>query len=191
MPRRGAAGTTARVYPGSENMAAAGLVLVRLLVLAAVVSTLTALNDPTCECPDGFKLCAGHCLRRLDRALTYDEARIMCAGLGAHLAVPRTEAENQCADSAAAGQLVWLGVTEVPGDEGHYVGADACGDVPVGQFWASGQPENYGPRGEDRVVMVPHDSGTVHAVGWHDNPAEQEWHPLCQRSLFYRPDCLN
>ena len=113
----------------------------------------------------------------------------MCAGLDSHLAVPRTETENQCAIDAAAGKLVWLGVTEVPEDEGHYVGADACGNVPTELFWATNQPENFGPHGEDRVVMVPPNSGTEHAVGWHDNPAEHEWSPLCQLALFYRPDC--
>ena len=141
-----------------------------------------SVSDYECSCPAGFHLCAGHCLRRLDRGLTFDEAVIMCAGLDAHLAVPRTSAENQCAIDAAGDNKVWLGGTEVPGHEGHYVGADACGDLQP--FWAPTQPDNLGS-GEDRIVLSP--PGYLH--GWHDYPGHHDFYPLCQLALSYRPNC--
>ena len=117
----------------------------------------------------------------MDRPLTYDEARIMCAGVDSHLAVPRTETENQCAIAAAADRKLWLGVTEVVGDEGHYVGEDACGDVKG--FWASTQPDVGGD--EHRIVLTP--SGNL--PGWHDYSEKREMYPLCQLALSYRPQC--
>ncbi|XP_043205285.1 uncharacterized protein LOC122372300 [Amphibalanus amphitrite] len=78
-----------------------------------------------CACPAGFSRCAGRCLSFLSQKTTFAEGQAACAALGAHLAVPRTEAENQCVtdlSAAAANAYAWLGVQLV---EGVWVGTDA------------------------------------------------------------------
>ncbi|KAF0306433.1 hypothetical protein FJT64_002463 [Amphibalanus amphitrite] len=67
---------------------------------------LSALRLPdafnvSCACPAGFSRCAGRCLMRLDRVFVYTDAESQCAALGAHLAVPRSDEENQCAMNAS------------------------------------------------------------------------------------------
>ncbi|KAF0304114.1 hypothetical protein FJT64_023996 [Amphibalanus amphitrite] len=144
-----------------------------------------------CGCPAGFHRCAGRCLRQLDLAVNHTTAESQCAALGAHLAVPRSDEENQCAAAAAATagtRAVWTGLIELPAMEGVYTGADGCGAVPVQGRWASLQPDDGGPGvAEDRVLIMS--TGTVHAAGWHDNPAGARWQPLCQLALGYRPGC--
>ena len=142
------------------------------------------MSDP-CGCPAGFSRCAGRCLTRLDQEVNYPQAENLCAELGAHLAVPRSEAENQCAMAAAAGERVWLGFTDVV-TEGQFIGADGCGIVPSdGPVWAGGQPNDYGD--QDFAVLIP--SNSFASPGWHDTKPDASKFPLCQLMLCYGPCC--
>ena len=138
-------------------------------------------SDP-CACPAGFSRCAGRCLSHLlTQKLTYAAAAAACAELGAHLAVPRSEAENQCVISASVVQnQPMLGVTDIV-DEGSFVGDDArCGAVPAdAAWWAAGEPNNAGD--EDCVVVG---SGM-----WNDVPCWLAYYPLCQLRHCHRPEC--
>ncbi|XP_043201043.1 brevican core protein-like [Amphibalanus amphitrite] len=141
-----------------------------------------------CACPAGFSRCAGRCLQRLNTKVNYTTAESQCAALGAHVAVPRSDAENQCAVDTAVATVVWLGVLLVPGVDGQYTGvytgADGCGPVPISHRWGREQPD-IGP--EDRIILSAPGSG--HWIDWHDNPASALWLPLCQLALDYHPDC--
>ncbi|KAF0314231.1 hypothetical protein FJT64_015334 [Amphibalanus amphitrite] len=72
--------------------------------------------------------CAGRCLKRLNLAVNYDEAQSQCDALGAHLAVPRSDEENQCAIDAAGANIVWLGFNDVV-TENQFVADDGCGPI--------------------------------------------------------------
>ncbi|XP_043208851.1 brevican core protein-like [Amphibalanus amphitrite] len=140
-------------------------------------------SDP-CACPAGFSRCAGRCLKRLDLAVFYPEAESQCAALGAHLAVPRSDEENQCAIDAATDVEVWLGINDTV-TEGQFVGADGCGTASsTGPQWVEGQPNDLS--GQDFVVLFPVERGS----GWADEPALSLYRPLCQLGACYQPGCL-
>ncbi|KAF0301543.1 hypothetical protein FJT64_026198 [Amphibalanus amphitrite] len=124
----------------------------------------------------------------LNTKVNYTTAESQCAALGAHVAVPRSDAENQCAVDAAVATVVWLGVLLVPGLDGQYTGvytgADGCGPVPISHRWGREQPD-IGT--EDRIILSAPGSG--HWIDWHDNPGSALWLPLCQLALDYQPDC--
>ena len=136
-----------------------------------------------CGCPAGFSRCAGRCLARLNQAVTFTKAESLCAELGAHLAVPRSEAENQCAMKASPGEMSWLGVTDVV-TEGQFIGADGCGFVED-PAWGDGQPTNSENR--DFVVLLP--PSDSEGPGWADKKGRLTKYPLCQLALCYQPDC--
>ncbi|XP_043200165.1 brevican core protein-like isoform X1 [Amphibalanus amphitrite] len=145
-----------------------------------------SVSDP-CACPAGFSRCAGRCLKRLDLAVTYGEAESQCAALGAHLAVPRSDEENQCAIDAAGTSYAWLGFNDAV-TENQFVADDGCDNVPGDSpFWAEGQPNNYLNQSHGALVPVP-TSGTPEA-GWHDVAPSSLYRPLCQLAYCYNSNC--
>ncbi|KAF0299172.1 Mannose-binding protein C [Amphibalanus amphitrite] len=143
-------------------------------------------SDP-CACPAGFSRCAGRCLKRLDVTVNYIEAESQCAALGAHLAVPRSDEENQCAMIAAGGTTVWLGLTDVV-TEGQFVGADGCGTaLSTDPYWGDHQPNNMNGN-QYYIVMGVVSNGQWNAK-WNDQWGSELFSPLCQLPLCYRPDC--
>ena len=131
-------------------------------------------------CPDGFHRCAGRCLALLYESVSYAEAESRCAELGAHLAVPRSEAENQCAVNASGGVQVWLGITSKAA-QGRYVGADGLGELaPSSLLWAAGEPSD--PATQPLLVLTPPGLAGWE-TGWHDIADWLQARPLCQRAL--------
>ncbi|XP_043210757.1 C-type lectin domain family 4 member M-like [Amphibalanus amphitrite] len=136
-----------------------------------------------CACPAGFSRCAGRCLKRLDHKVNYTEAESQCAALGAHLAVPRSNEENQCAMDATLGTNLWLGITDVV-TEGQFVGADGCGTVSSSSpYWANGQPNNLNDQDYGLLAVE------WPANGWHDVPAHAQHRPFCQLLACYQHGC--
>ncbi|XP_043200171.1 uncharacterized protein LOC122369462 [Amphibalanus amphitrite] len=149
-------------------------------------STCTGNVSDPCACPAGFSRCAGRCLKRLDLAVTYAEAESQCAALDAHLAVPRSDEENQCADSIAGTSLIWLGFNDVV-TENHFVADDGCGTVPSdGPSWAIEQPHNF--NGQSHGGLAPLISDNL-APGWHDFLSADTLTPLCQLVYCYDSQC--
>ena len=141
------------------------------------ISVSGTLFDP-CACPAGFSRCAGRCLTRLDQLLTYTEAERQCTQLGAHLAVPRSEEENQCANSGTV-VPAWLGITDVL-TENRFLGADGCGSVPsVGAMWGFQQPNSFGDQ----------DFVSTGWSRWNDRDGSDLCQSLCQLPLCYQPAC--
>ena len=145
--------------------------------------TPSTLPADTCDCPEGFHLCAGHCLLWVDDYTGYLHAVSLCAAHGAHLVVPRSDAELQCVrdivDTKTA-RDAWLGVTDVE-EEGEFVGEDGCGALTVPDaWWAGGQPN--GGSDENYMASTP--------TGWFDSPQDNEKYPICQLNGCYKPQCL-
>ncbi|KAF0308394.1 Mannose-binding protein C [Amphibalanus amphitrite] len=137
-----------------------------------------------CSCPPGFTRCAGRCYRRIGGEVIYATAQSQCAALGAHLAVPRSEAENQCAINLAVGDDVWLGVTDEV-TEGTWMGKDTCGRVsPPAAWWNLGEPNNWGDTNDADCIYI-HFSGK-----WADWDCPTLSFPLCQLWLCHREDCV-
>ena len=151
-------------------------------------------NSCKCCCPKGFGRYGARCLLVLDQpVMTWAEAAKRCAALGAHLAVPRSEAENDHVKLAAVNyqtgerQMAWLGMEEI-GSERVFKGADGCGNITQ-HFWADWQPDNMNWP-EPAVAYAPPDMWPAHYTGWHTQSYENGPHrPLCQLSYCYRPDC--
>ena len=133
-----------------------------------------------CNCPTGFRRCAGRCLLLLDQLLTYTDAEAACASLGAHLAVPRSEEENQCVLDMAGTNKVWFGITTV-GDS--LVASDGlAGPLPAFRtWWGEGEPNNY-----DGIE----DCVNIRIGAWNDCRCSlEEPMPLCQLKNCQRLEC--
>ena len=113
--------------------------------------------------------------------MNYAEAEAACEELGAHLAVPCSEAENECAQFMTIGKMdLWLGVTR--NIRGTFVGVEGtCSPVPTSElWWARDQPNNV----EDQDCVV-----TREDEGWNDDPCDKAAYPLCQLRNCYQPQC--
>ena len=135
-----------------------------------------------CDCPHGFQRYGARCLLLLDEPETFwFAARRKCSSLSAHahLAVPRSEAENEQVQLAAGDASVWLGVSWRGNT---WYGDDGCRKISQ-EFWASEQPDVTG-----RVVF----NKPPGPDGWHSqrmNDKNNAHRPLCQLAYCYRPDC--
>ena len=138
-------------------------------------------SDP-CSCPRGFCRCGGHCLKRLKQTMNYADTEAACEKLGAHLAVPCSEAENQCALDLAGTTRLWLGVTDRD-IEGTFVGVEGtCSPAPASEnWWISREPN--GKRHENCLA--------IKADGWFDDVCWEagEMYPLCQLRDHHQPEC--
>ena len=132
--------------------------------------------DP-CSCPLEFSRCAGRCLRVLDDPMPYPDAEKACEDLGAHLAVPCSEAENQCARDMTEDEMdIWLGVTDRD-MEGSFAGVPGtCSPAPLSRnWWASTEPSGLGEN-EDCAAFL----GLYASTGWYDDSCDTAHFPLCQ-----------
>ena len=148
----------------------------------AIATCVSAGNaSDSCACPAGFRRCAGRCLQVLAAVLNFTDSGAACAELGAHLAVPRSEAEHQCARDAARPGNVWVGVEHIGGV---LVGVDGlAGPLPVSQgWWLTGEPK-YEADTDECIYMYGGD--------WTVTSCDRLWYttPLCQLKLCYRPEC--
>ena len=138
--------------------------------------------DP-CGCPAGFSRCAGRCLALLPEQVSFPEAEALCKKQKARLAVPRSEAENNCTLALAGGRSVWLGVNDRLEDLVWEAADGECGEVPASAAWWA-QDEPTAQTGEGCVFM---DLG-----GWADaycNHQRYQLHPMCQYSNCLQPQC--
>ncbi|KAF0294028.1 C-type lectin domain family 6 member A [Amphibalanus amphitrite] len=118
--------------------------------------------------------------------VNYTTAESRCTGPRAHLAVPRSDAEQSCALQMIGDQLAWLGLTDVD-DDGVFIGADGCGVATASSpFWAPDEPDSLPLQYYAVLAAAPSGFGE----GWHDNVPDQLRYPLCQLPACYRPDCV-
>ena len=138
-----------------------------------------------CACPGNFTSCGGRCLVRLDEwRVNYTQAESLCAELGAHPAVPRSEAEHQCAYQKSRPLVSWLGFNDVI-TKGQFIGVDGCGVVPSDdQGWANNNP-NMNVEGRSHGAMLT--GATSTRPGWHNIEPTKLYTPLCQLSFCHCP----
>jgi len=77
-----------------------------------------AAEVPTC--PQGWKVHGGDCYQRQTQGKFYDAAKSVCSGLGAHLAVPNTAAENTFLTTTMnpkGDSYTWLGFDYTNGEK--------------------------------------------------------------------------
>ncbi|XP_043206170.1 type-2 ice-structuring protein-like [Amphibalanus amphitrite] len=136
----------------------------------------------SCACPADFSRCAGRCLIRPPQELNFTEAKAACVLLGAHLAVPRSEEENQCVLTMAAGVNVWMGLSE-HGEDGVFVAEDGGEPVTLGSpFWGTGEPNSA--LSADNCVQIW--SATQ---AWDDTYCSAQKAFVCQLQAWYKPEC--
>ena len=128
-------------------------------------------------------MCAGRCYHRGADRGPYTAAEAYCAAKAAHLATPRSGAENTCVQAVGGGgdSAGWLGYSGGTSDSDPHRGADD--GTPVGPYtsWASsGITYKY-----DYCV------DTYNGL-WYDNSLrceEDNTYPLCQLRDCDRPQC--
>ena len=107
----------------------------------------------------------------------YAEAEQRCAELGAHLAVPLTTEENQCAVDLAGSKGTFIGLKYSSSEEG-FVRADGQGVLPLQEgFWADGEPNSSGSQTCCQLYWI---YGTY--SGWDDTTCDWKSRALCQLS---------
>ncbi|XP_043210327.1 pulmonary surfactant-associated protein D-like [Amphibalanus amphitrite] len=126
--------------------------------------------------------CAGRCLMKLPQdQLNFTEAQEACGSLGAHLAVPRSTAENQCALSMAVGVDTWLGVSD-RAVEGVYAAEDGGDPILLSSpFWGTGEPSDA--TGEFDCVQI-------WSNAWDDTLCSFNISSICQIRNCLTPECV-
>jgi serine/threonine protein kinase len=117
--------------------------------------------------PADAKLFAGKRYKAFNEHLTWHQARNKCRDLGGHLAIIRSDSENQFITSLisdAGMESAWLGVTDEE-REGHWVCVD--GSALLYSNWDDGQPTNEGGRGPENYVVI-----MSHHGRWNDYYAD-------------------
>ena len=142
------------------------------------VTTTTPTTAPPTP-PPGFSECGGIYLSLQTTAVSYSRAESKCARLEAHLAVPRTPQQNQCALQLAGGTNAWIGVSDRV-TEGVFETADGKG--PLDQpFWDWYSPNNY--RGDQHCAELYFDySRRYPEPGWNDERCDKDRNAMCQWS---------
>ena len=112
----------------------------------------------------------------------YAEAEAACAAVSAHLATPRSERQNRCAQLVAAGSPAWLGVND-RAVHTQWEPVDGCGPISIPtRWWLSGQPEDN----------EEHCAAMQAAQTWNDANClriEEIKRPLCQLHACYQNRC--
>ena len=134
-----------------------------------------------CDCPEGFRVCAGRCYHRGPDKLSYTEAEAYCEAKAAHLATPRNSNDNDCVWDLVPGEFDfgWLGYSGGTNASDPHVGAD--NGTPVG-------PYTNWRRGSATYILQ---CVEIYNGEWNDNvsPCASNSYPLCQLRDCHRPQC--
>lgn len=117
----------------------------------------------------------GTCYIYVAQLTTWDDARIACQGLGAHLATATTLAENQLVTPLAGLLDVWVGGTDAASEAlWVWVTAETMGFTN----WRSGEPNNNGQNGtpENCMVLEGDNNGL-----WDDRNCGNTYGYICER----------
>ena len=115
-----------------------------------------------------------------ETATTYGAAKAQCESDGTHLAIPKSEAENDFIASLIPNEDIWIGINDIE-EEGTYVTVD--GSAISYTNWKSGQPDNHihsievNPDGEDGMMIRDDDKK------WNDNPVNYLHKFVCSKSI--------
>ena len=144
----------------------------------------------------------------MDTKLKRAVAKTSCGNIGSHLAVPRSQEENQCVlDLIQTGIVHILGIEDigtstafigVTKKDGEYEGDDGpCGDVPAkADWWGPLQPTTIDLFFD--IILTPlklvlgNDLDFLcTALGkgaWYIAHCDSELHSVCQLSTCYQPN---
>ncbi|XP_038071983.1 mannose-binding protein C-like [Patiria miniata] len=107
------------------------------------------------------------------KPLTYDDAREACRRLGAKMAAPRSDQENDFLASLAQGSEIWVACTDRR-QEGEWECEGSQDGQEIYTNWRMGEPNNYGRR-EDCIKIRSVDKK------WNDTPCERMLLAVCKR----------
>ena len=126
-----------------------------------------------------FTRCGGQFYHLLMDML-YADAEQRCAELRAHLAVPLTTEENQCAVDLADSNDTFIGL-KYSSSEGGFVRADGQGVLPLQEgFWADGEPNCGDWNGAPDCGQLWFHNDNNSYMGWDDTACNSTTQALCQ-----------
>lgn len=124
-------------------------------------------GDGQVEDPD-----TGHCYMLFSATVTWASARAICAGLGAHLVVSTSKAENGVFSPLAGLADVWAGGNDIA-VEGQWRWVD---DTLLSYLnWRTGEPNNS--NGNENCMVIEGDNGGL----WDDRPCDRVYGFICER----------
>ncbi|XP_038071997.1 CD209 antigen-like protein E [Patiria miniata] len=149
-----------------------------LVSLAILVSGSLSLS-PSCNrrhglCAAPWKKWGGSCYLITQKPLTYDDASEACRGLGAKMAAPHSDQENDFLASLAQGSAIWVACTDRR-QEGEWECEGSQDGQGIYTNWREGEPSNGGH--EDCVFLRPIDLNK-----WNDVPCKIAVRAVCERS---------
>merc|ERR550534_348755 len=128
------------------------------------------------ECPDGWTKMHGSCLKLLTEPASFNDSQTACSDLGAHLAIPRSAAEQQFINSLTSNtSKTWLGVVRDEHDNASFV--DVKGMELFFENWYEPNNEPNNEFGNENCVEL-YPNGF-----WNDKPCSVENEALCQKLI--------
>ena len=124
--------------------------------------------------------CWGESIYKIyETATTYGAAKAQCESDGTHLAIPKSEAENDFIASLIPNEDIWIGINDIE-EEGTYVTVDGSAISYTNWDSEDGQPDNsikVNPDGEDGIHIRDNDKK------WNDNPVNYLLKFVCSKSI--------
>ncbi|XP_038071999.1 perlucin-like protein [Patiria miniata] len=159
------------------SRAKVGILVSFVICLCCVTSSTPCNRRHALHCTAPWKKWGGSCYLITQKPLTYDDAREACRRLGAKMAAPRSDQENDFLASLAQGSVIWVACTDRR-QEGEWECEGSQDGQGIYTNWGKGEPNDYGGR-EDCVVLWPfYDLN----IKWNDVQCKIAARAVCERS---------
>ncbi|XP_038071996.1 perlucin-like protein [Patiria miniata] len=120
-----------------------GILVSMTLLLSGSLSLSPSCNRRHGLCTAPWKKWGGSCYFITQKPLTYDEAREACRRLGAKMAAPHSDQENDFLASLAQGSVIWVACTDRR-QEGEWECEGSQDGQGIYTNWKGEQPDNFG-----------------------------------------------
>ncbi|XP_038071982.1 asialoglycoprotein receptor 2-like [Patiria miniata] len=134
--------------------------------------------SPSCNrrhglCTAPWKKWGGSCYLITQKPLTYDDAREACRRLGAKMAAPRSDQENDFLANLTQGSEIWVACTDRR-QEGEWECEGSQDGERIYTNWIDDQPDNGGGKEHCAAIWSPDNK-------WNDYRCKRDLLAVCKR----------
>ncbi|XP_038074023.1 CD209 antigen-like protein E [Patiria miniata] len=147
------------------------------IVLSDSLSSSTPCSRRHGLCTAPWKKWGGSCYLSTQKPLTYDDARGACRRLGAKMAAPRSDQENDFLASLAQGSDIWVACTDRR-QEGEWECEGSQDGQGIYTNWKMGEPNNAGSEGSEDCIKIRRVDKK-----WNDIACERMFLAVCKRQF--------
>ena len=144
-----------------------------LTVIGVKLSFSESYDQCSGFCAAPWKKWAESCYLIIDRPLSYDDARQTCRKLGAKMAAPRSDQENDFMASLAPGSTIWVACTDRR-QEGDWECDGWQNEGGSYINWSDGDPNNSDSN-ENCASLIPE------SLKWNDVVCAHTFFAVCKR----------